>query len=102
MAARRPARWRDANGNRLRTILEIYGVRMLYNKGQEPIAGYCHVEERRRPIDKCTIRNFGCYETEADDEDREKFGPGQLRLECGGCGATCEPIFKKVRNRRRS
>ena len=65
----------------------------LYLIGQEPLAGYCHVEKRRRPIGEGTVDNFGCYECEADDEDRERFGPGQLRLECAGCGATCEPIF---------
>lgn len=86
-----------------RTVYEQYGVRMLYCKGQEPIAGYCHVEQRYRPIDESTMENFGCYETEADDEDKATFGcRGTLRLECAGCGATCEPIFKKSAKSRRS
>jgi len=65
---------------------------MLYSDDQEPEAGFCPVCRRNRPNGPGTMRNFGCYETEADDEDRERFAcPGNRRLECAGCGATCVP-----------
>lgn len=71
----------------------------LYRLGQEPAYGYCHVCCRKRPIDKSTINNFGSVECEADDEHREHFGPGELYLECQGCGATCTPVFRRVKSR---
>lgn len=70
----------------------------LYRHGQEPSHGYCHVCARKRPIGEGNINNFGCYECEADREDRENFGPGDLRLECAGCGATCVPVFPKKKS----
>jgi hypothetical protein len=66
----------------------------LYQSGGEPKAGYCPVCNRSRPIDKSTVSNFGCYEFEADDEDRDDFGPGDVGLSCAGCGATCVPVFE--------
>lgn len=66
----------------------------LYAADQEPAYGFCVVCNRKRPIGGGTVHNFGCYECEADDEDREQFGSGELRLECAGCSATCAPCFE--------